>query len=243
MVNLSPRQTKILKVLIDEYIDTAEPVGSVTLDKKYNLGVSPATLRNEMVDLTNKGYLKQPHTSSGRVPTPMALKYYVQNLIQTKGLSVTDEVSIKEKVWDYRTEFEKALREATRELASRTKSLAISADSEGGVYYSGTANILDMPEFYDIDLTRSVLSMLDHFDLLNKLFERSLGDEDIHILLGDDLGQKTLDNCGIIFTRFGTGTKHQGAIGIIGPYRFNYSRVIPTVKYMGNLIDEIVLNW
>lgn len=243
MVNLSPRQTKILKVLIDEYIDTAEPVGSVTLDKKYNLGVSPATLRNEMVDLTSKGYLKQPHTSSGRVPTPMALKYYVQNLIQTKGLSVTDEVSIKEKVWDYRTEFEKALREATRELASRTKSLAISADSEGGVYYSGTANILDMPEFYDIDLTRSVLSMLDHFDLLNKLFERSLGDEDIHILLGDDLGQKTLDNCGIIFTRFGTGTKHQGAIGIIGPYRFNYSRVIPTVKYMGNLIDEIVLNW
>lgn len=243
MADLTDRQIKILKVLIDEYIETAEPVGSVTLDKKYGLGVSPATLRNEMVELTEKGYLHQPHTSAGRTPTPQALKYYVQNLMPAKNLSVTDEVGIKEKVWDYRTQFEKALREATKELAVRTKSLAVAADNEGDIYYSGAANILDMPEFYDIDLTRSVLSLVDHFETINRLFERALGEDQIHVLLGGDLGQETLENCGVIFTRFGAGKKHQGAIGIIGPYRFNYSRVIPTVRYVGSLMDEIISSW
>lgn len=243
MANLSDRQLKILKFVVDEYIETAEPVGSLILDKKYNLGVSPATLRNEMAALTKNGYLKQPHTSAGRVPTPMALKYYVQNLMPNKDLSVTDEVSIKEHVWDYRTEFEKALREATKELAARTKSLAVSADNAGDTYYSGTANILDMPEFYDIDLTRSVLTILDHFDNLSRIFNRSMDEADIHILLGDDLGNQTLASCGLIFTRFGTGKKYQGAIGVLGPYRCNYSRVIPTVKYVGNVIDEIINSW
>jgi heat-inducible transcriptional repressor len=69
---LTARQIQILKSLIDEYIETAEPVGSGALDKKYNLGISPATIRNEMVTLTKFGFLKQPHTSSGRVPTPKA---------------------------------------------------------------------------------------------------------------------------------------------------------------------------
>ncbi len=243
MPDLTDRQLKILKYIIDEYIETAEPVGSVTLDKKHNLGVSPATLRNEMAELTTKGFLRQPHTSAGRTPTPMALKFYVQNLMQTKNLSVTDEVSIKEHVWDYRTEFEKALREATKELAIKTKSLAVASDNEGDTYYSGTANILDMPEFYDIDLTRSVLSLVDHFENINRIFERAGGESDIHILLGEDLGANTLNSCGVIFTRFGEGKKHQGAIGIIGPCRFNYSQVIPTVRYVGDLMDEIINNW
>src|SRR3990167_2315345 len=101
---LTARQTQVLKSLIDEYILTAEPVGSETLDKKYNLGVSPATIRNEMMRLTTLRLLKQPHTSAGRAPTPEALKYYVDNLMKTKDMSVADEVAVKEKIWDYRQE-------------------------------------------------------------------------------------------------------------------------------------------
>ena len=85
MVELTDRQIKILKAIIEEYIETAEAVGSQTLDKKYGLGVSPATIRNEMVRLTANGFLKQPHASAGRVPTPMALKFYIQNLMQQTG--------------------------------------------------------------------------------------------------------------------------------------------------------------
>ncbi len=243
MAELTQRQITILKHVIDEYIETAAPVGSLTLDKKFNLGVSPATLRNEMATLSEMGYLTQPHTSAGRAPTPLALKYYVTYLMQPKTLSVTDEVSIKEKVWDYRKEFEKALREATKELASRTKSLAVATDTEGNSYYSGTAHILDMPEFFDIELTRHVLSLLDHFEYLDRIFDRAEGESEIHVLLGDDLGQTALVSCGVIFTRFGKDKKHQGVIGIIGPCRFNYPRVIPTVRYFGNLIDEMVTSW
>lgn len=242
MADLTNRQVTILKHIIDEYIETAKPVGSETLDKKFNLGVSPATLRNEMVALTAAGYLSQPHTSSGRSPTPIALKYYVSNLMQPKKMSVTDEVKIKEKVMDYRNEFEKALREATKELADVTKSLAVSSDNEGDVYYAGTANILDMPEFFDIDLTRNVLGLLDHIEYINKLFAQGTTDPGIQVLLGSDLGFDYLSPCAMVFTRFGLGKKFQGTIGVLGPSRLNYPRLIPTVRYFGDLIDELESN-
>lgn len=238
MTDLTDRQTKILKYIIEDYIETAEPVGSVTLDKKYNLGVSPATLRNEMSQLLKLGFLKQPHTSAGRVPTPMALKFYVNNLMQAKDLSVTDEVKIKEKVWDHKSEFEKALREATRELAERTKSLAIASDSTGDVYSSGTANILSMPEFFDIDLTRHVLSLLDHFEYLNRIFSKESA-ENLQILVADDLVFDYLTPCAMVFTKFGEGKTHSGVIGVIGPCRLNYQRLIPTVRYLGGVLDEL----
>jgi len=96
--DLTQRQIQILKAIIEEYITTAEPVGSETLEKKYNLGVSPATIRNEMVRLTEMKLLNQPHTSSGRSPTPESLRYYVEHLMKPKELSVADEVAVKEKI-------------------------------------------------------------------------------------------------------------------------------------------------
>ena len=143
--NLSERQIRILKAIIEEYIATAEPVGSETLDKKYSLGVSPATIRNEMVRLSDMKLLHQPHTSAGRAPTPVAMRYYVDHLMKTKDMSVAEEVAVKDKIWDYRQEIDKLLREATKELADRTKSLAITATKDGDLYYSGTAHILDSP--------------------------------------------------------------------------------------------------
>lgn len=243
-MDLTDRQITILKHIIDEYIETARPVGSETLDKKYSLGVSPATLRNEMTVLTEAGYLKQLHTSAGRTPTPKALRYYVTNLMQPKNLSVTDEVKIKEHLADYRDQFEKILREATRELAQQTKTLAVAYDNDENIFYSGTANILDMPEFYDIDLTRNILSLLDHFDYLDRIFAGGGVDEDAttHVLLAEDLGLEPLASCAVVFQRFGAGAgkKHQGAIGIVGPCRLNYPRLVPAVNYFGNLIDEFI---
>lgn len=243
MIDLTDRQIQILKTIIEEYIETAEPVGSETLDKKYNLGVSPATLRNEMMKLTKEGYLKQPHTSAGRIPTPQSLKFYIHELMKPKELSVADEVAVKEKIWDFRFEYEKLLREATRELARRAKALALTSTEEGDIYYAGAANLLDMPEFYDIDLTKTMLSILDQFDYLEGILERAVGEEDIHILLGDELGNRYLEPCGVVFTHFNAGKKHHGSIGVLGPSRLNYPHVIPTVRYFGELINEIAKNW
>ena len=239
MDDLTQRQQVILKHIIDEYIESAEPVGSSTLEKKYSLGVSPATIRNEMAELTDKGYLKQPHTSAGRIPTSTGLKLYVNHLMKMKDLSVTDEVGIKAKVWDFRDNFQKALRESTRQLAVRTRELAIATDNSGNIFYSGTANILDMPEFFDIDLTKTVLTLIDQFDYLNELFARAEETPGIHILLGKDLGNTYLEPLGLIFTSFGAGKARQGTIGVIGPSRCNYPMIIPTVQYFGDLIDQM----
>jgi len=239
MPELTDRQKQILKHLIEEYMNTAEPVGSETLEKKYNLGASPATLRNEMVKLTQLGFLKKPHTSAGRAPTPMGLKLYVKDLMKEQELSVAEEVAVKEKIWDYRNEFEKLIREATRNLAERTKNLALVATNEGDLYSAGTCHILEMPEFYDIDVTRNLLSMLDKSEYFEKLIEKFIDDTDIHVLVGDDFGPDTYSSYGFVFSRFHGGQSGEGVIGVLGPARLNYPYIIPTVRYYSDLIEEM----
>ncbi len=240
VADLTPRQIQILKAIIDEYIATAEAVGSETLEKKYNLGVSPATIRNEMAHLTEIGMLNQPHTSAGRSPTPIALKYYVDQLMKTKDMSVAEEVSVKEKIWDYRQEIDKLLREATKTLAEKTKTLAITATNEGDLYYAGAANILEMPEFYDYQLTHELFGTLDEYGFWWHVLEQH--DDLFSILVGDDLSHGALTQCGFVYHKF--KTPHvSGAIGIVGPSRMNYPFVIPVVRYMGDLIDEFASSW
>jgi heat-inducible transcriptional repressor len=242
-MELSERRKELLRAIISEYIETAEPVGSDKIVAKYNLGVSPATVRNEMVVLSQAGYLKQPHTSAGRIPTPAGLKLYINELMKEATLPVKDEVSIKESLWDQRFEFHRLLREAARELSAKTGSLAIAYTEDGDVYYSGTANILDMPEFYDIDLTREVLRVIDRQEKLSQIFDRAVGDNDVQILIGEEIGQEFMDYCGVVFSPFGSGKKNAGVIGVIGPSRMEFQRVIPTVRYFGGLLTELSKSW
>jgi heat-inducible transcriptional repressor len=242
-MSLTERQAQILKVIIQEYINTAQPVGSVTLEKKYSLGVSPATIRNEMSALTKSGFLHQPHTSAGRVPTPMALKYYVRELLKEEELSVAEEVAVKEKVWDHRFDADRFLKEITRTLAQRTKALAVACTKSGSLYHAGYSHILACPEFYDIDVTRAVLNTIDELNQIQALFSKALGDDPVHILIGDDFDNEFFQQLGLIFTNFSASENFSGSLGIIGPNRFDYSSIIPTVRYFGQLISEISQNW
>lgn len=243
MHDLTERQINILKSLIEEYIETAEPVGSETLEKKHSVSASPATIRNEMVSLTKLGYLKKPHSSSGRIPTSIGMKFYVKQLMQEKDLSVAEEVSVKERLWDYREETERFFKELTKQLALKTKALAVATTKKGNFYCAGYANILDMPEFYDIDITKTLLSALDEYDYFTNLFSHILHDEKVHILLGDELGEKLGENYGFIFTHYKTSKDMEGEIGVIGPARLNYTAIVPMVRYFGNLTQEIAKGW
>lgn len=242
MTEITDRQIRILKAILEEYMETAEPVGSQRLEKKYELGVSPATIRNEMAMLTESGYLKKPHTSAGRVPTSQAFKFYVGQLMEEKKLSVTDEVVAKEKIWDARFNFDKLMSEATRALAEKTKALAVAATNEGDLYHSGYANILGIPEFYDIDITRTVLTIIDEVDRIQSLFAKSVGEGPVYLLLGDELGYDYLEPCSMVFTHFESGPKRSGSLGIIGPSRSNYPVIIPMVRYFGGLVEELARN-
>ncbi|MGH7245431.1 MAG: hypothetical protein ACREGI_00680, partial [Candidatus Levyibacteriota bacterium] len=241
--DLTQRQIQILKSLIEEYIETAEPVGSETLEKKHNLSASPATIRNEMVRLSELGYLKKPHTSAGRIPTPMAMKFYVKQLMKEKELSVAEEVAMKEKVWDFREKEAQCLRAVTRSLAEKTRALAVVTTDDGDVFAAGYANILDMPEFFDIDITKSLLSAIDEFDKLRSLFVNMDSDEDTHVLVGEDLGPSLQGPYGFVYTTYHTHENLNGEIGVLGPTRLNYTSVVPVVRYFGDLIEEIAKGW
>lgn len=243
MQDLTQRQIEILKSLIEEYISAAEPVGSETLEKKHNLSASPATIRNEMVRLTELGYLKKPHSSAGRLPTPQGMKFYVKQLMKEKQLSVAEEVAMKEKLWDYREKTEQFLRQMAKALAERTKALAVVTTEEGDFYASGYANILDMPEFYDIDITRSLLLAVDEFDYFLSLCAKIQDEEDVHVLLGDDLGPRLRGPYGFVFTHYETPKHLAGEIGVLGSTRLNYTSIVPTVRYFGNLIEDIAEGW
>jgi heat-inducible transcriptional repressor len=236
---ITARQTQILKSLIDEYIETAEPVGSEALDKKYNLGVSPATIRNEMVSLTKTGFLRQPHTSAGRIPSPKAIKFYVEQLMEEKQMSLTEEVKAKEEVWDSRNDLPLLLEEVVHALAERTNSLAIATIDEGKSWHSGYSNVFLSPEFADLEICSNIFTFLEETKRLQELFfEKVLGESPVEVVFGEELGWAGMSPIGIVATRFNVGKK-RGALGIIGPVRLSYPTIIPILRYFGNLVQEI----
>jgi heat-inducible transcriptional repressor len=249
MDSLTSRQTQILKTIIDEYITTADPVGSEAMDKKYNLGISPATIRNEMVNLTKAGYLKQPHASAGRIPTPMAMKFYINQLMEEKQMSLVDEVKAKEEVWDSRKQIDNLMDEATHALANRTKSIAMGAlrnpTSPSGLrgakdkfWQAGSSYIFNNPEYAELSACQSLFSIFEEFDKLDKLFFGLESTSPLDVLFGEELGWPELNLSGVVSTHF-TIDGRPGALGIIGPARADYSTVIPILRYFGNMIEEV----
>ena len=119
-MDLSERQLQILQAIINDYVENAEPVGSRSISKKYDLGVSPATIRNEMADLEEMGYLTHPHTSAGRVPSDKAYRLYVDNLMKKKNLSAKDKRLINDRLAASRDEFDATIRHAAELLSEIT---------------------------------------------------------------------------------------------------------------------------
>ena len=242
MDELTPRQAHVLKTLIEEYIESAEAVGSETLEKKYNLGVSPATIRNEMAHLTKIAYLKQPHASSGRIPTAKAFHFYIGQLMEERQLPVTEEAKARQTVEDANKNVDQLMREATHSLAEATKSLSVgTVVGEDTVWHAGYSKILDMPEFYNIDVAAHVLSLIEEVKRVRELFFDLSLEDPVSILFGEELGWPYFEPVGVVTAKFMIGGPdgRMGCIGIIGPARLPFSHVIPIVRYYGGLLSEV----
>ena len=152
-MDLSERKLKILQAIIDDFIHSAEPVGSRTLSKKYELGISPATIRNEMADLEEMGYIKQPHTSAGRVPSDKAYRLYVDKLMDKYVLSKQQKIIIGKKIMDNLVELDSTIEHASKLLSNLTNltSFAITPKND--------ENILKYIKLVPVD-TYSVLLMI-----------------------------------------------------------------------------------
>ncbi len=177
---MEKRKEKLLLSVIHEYIKKATPVASKMLAGRGGFKISSATLRNEMADLEEEGYLIQPHTSAGRIPTEAGFNFYLANLPE-KNL----EIAGKEK-----KELERAARvdefpekSLAKVLAELSREAVILAFGKNDVYYTGLSNLFAKPEFHDQDLVYRIGEVVDHLDeIINEIFEET--EEEIKILLG-----------------------------------------------------------
>jgi len=124
-MELNKRKLQILQAIIDDYIVSAEPVGSRTIAKKYDMGISSATIRNEMADLEEMGYLEQPHTSAGRVPSDKGYRLYVDRLMKIKKLSITEAKYIKDLYAKKTNQLEQVIIQTSKILSSLTNYTAV----------------------------------------------------------------------------------------------------------------------
>lgn len=241
--DLTDRQTKLLEAIINEYLESSEAVGSQTIVERYHIPCSAATIRNEMADLMERGFLLMAHTSSGRKPTPLAYKYYIQELLEEQEIPVLQEVAIKQRLWPVRFEMEKLLKQASLALSDTTHELAFATTSDGFSLYTGVANILDYAEFWDIDIAKGALGLLDRFELMNEfLTKASYGEKEVSILMGDELEFEGLEESAFVFSKYDTRGK-TGFVGVLGPSRMKYGNVIPTVRHVKSLVEELTSGW
>lgn len=240
MVDLTGRQIQILRAVVEKYIETGEPVGSETLDKKFNFGVSPATIRNEMVSLQKQGYLRKAHTSSGRVPTSLAIKFYVRELMRERAMTVADEVWMKERIWPMRQDVDDLLPTAAKAIADRSQCIGIVIDqSERHIYHSGYAHLLSFNEFTNIDVMRTVLQLIEQQRELQEIIEFGNTSEPVQLVLGEELGNQYLESVGFMFSDL-TKDGRRVSVGIVGPARVDYAGLIPMIRYCRDLLTDLL---
>ncbi len=340
-MDLNDRKRKILQAIIEDFIITADPVGSRTIAKKHDLGLSSATIRNEMADLEELGFLEQPHTSAGRVPSDKGYRMYVDQLMHKYRLTVSEIKSIQHAMdfkmqeldriiqqysgiisklmhyttvvltpqmrkstikylqlvpvdnsnvllvivtsagiakncnirtlrpfeYDFLNKFSVILNKNLSGLSiediTLTKILEIKneindndeilmtilnnitkcinqIDTEN-VFLGGTTNIFNFPEYNDIERAKEFLNFLEHKNELSKLLLKGSNTEKINIIIGEENDCIEMKDCSLIISNYSMGGKVIGTIGIIGPTRMQYSRVVSSLEYLTKSLNKVLL--
>lgn len=340
-MSLNDRKIQILQAIINDYIETAEPVGSRTIAKKYDLGISSATIRNEMSDLEDMGLIVQLHASSGRIPSDSGYRLYVDHLLQKKELEDDEQKYLQDiiardisqidylmeetaKILSSLTHYptiisepigQRAIIKQIRLLPLDTKSILlviatgdnyiknhvinmvltpqesdifqisqclnetfqnyslreISEEMVYGlreklgvyesllqpilqalevtmldaektqVYMSGTKNILEFPEFSDVNKAKSIFQALEEKDMLITLLEESRGN-DLQVLIGSENTVQSMQDCSVITATYKLSDDTRGTIGVVGPTRMDYCQVISVLNNMVKNIENILKN-
>ncbi len=338
---LDERKRKILQAIIDDYINTAEPIGSRTIARKHELGLSSATIRNEMADLEDMGYLAQPHTSAGRVPSDKGYRLYVDQLMPVIEISREEADAIKVAMEVRINELSQLIRQASAVLSRFTrytsmavtpqmkksylkalqvvpvdtgKALVIVVTNAGivrntlvnlnvdvkpdilisisnilndrlsglaienfntavikeieeqtgipkdilipvleaaaecinhidhsEVYLDGATNIFNYPEFKDILKAKEFMDIMDEKDNLFRLLTGCIDTMGINIKIGSENNINGIKDCSLITTNYTLGGTLIGSIGIIGPTRMEYPRVISSMSYIKQMINEEIV--
>jgi heat-inducible transcriptional repressor len=337
---LGEREASILQAIAYDYITTGKPVGSRSFVQKYSLSISPATMRNIMFDLESLEYLKQPHTSAGRIPTDKGYRFYVNSLLDSYDFSLNErEISIKEEAIKKEVQFDKIyslitkmlsqesryaavmltpqfdftvvkrivlvsmdnneilfilitrtgmvltkkvvvsssvtqddlynfskyltnelcgydiseikgsifdrLREEkaegiNKEMALDIAQLAVSEYEEPHLYIEGIENLLKLPEMVEKERLQSLLNIIEEKNILRRILGRTIEKEGINTLIGEEIEEEKVTGCSMVSTSYKISNKMVGAVGVIGPTRMEYEKVVPLVDYMGRVVSELL---
>ena len=243
---IDKRKEKILETIVEEYVQSAEPVGSKYIAHKYDLGISSATVRNDMAFLEDVGYLEQPHKSAGRIPTDKGYRHYVDKFSQSGKISkdterrVTDKMSrlqikeVEDLVWGVLT----TLSHLTCYL-----SLLLGPPHKSHLYFWGVRNILNEPEFGDANEAELLFEILEHNWKLTDLLTEQIDESRIHVGIGSENIHSEFSGLSLVLAGYGEEEQRMGTIGILGPKRMDYAGTIPVVDYtarkFGDLLKEI----
>jgi len=225
---LDDRKTRILQAIVEEYVNNAEPIASRAVADKYNLSLSSATVRNEMANLEEMGYLEQPHTSSGRIPSDKGYRYYVDEIMDIDELYETEINKVKARLQE--SAIDNLLRNVSEMISNLTHYTSVMIDRNNNeVRLYGRNNVFDYPEFNTIDNLRKFMYLIEEEDFVRKIIGLN-EDEKIKVRIGseniyDEIKEYTLITCDY---------NNMGTIGIIGPRRMDYKKVISYLKYIIN---------
>lgn len=229
---LKDRQKTILNTAIREYIRTAHPIASRELVEHLRLGLSPATLRNEMLELDELGYLEQPHTSAGRIPTDRGYRFFVDNLVSEFALSEREEKMLK-KVFGI-SEEDEFVKEFSKIISHISGAFTAAGMFNEEVFYdTGFSKIAGEPEFSDLGSFKSFGRLVDMLDEeVRRVFD---GESDEMIFIGDENPMKEARECAMIISSWRHPRGFEGFFTIIGPKRTNYQKHKAVIQSINNI--------
>ncbi len=233
---LSPRQEALLDTIITEYTTTAKPVSSGQLAELERLDISPATVRNVMAELEEAGYLHQPHTSAGRIPTELAWRWYVKRVMPEHHVEKRERDHLEAVAKSHRDSEQEMLRKLAKALAEIIDETVIIAFDRTDTYYTGLSNLFSQPEFADINALQNLSKVVDHLDEVMARMYAHVGN-DVRVLVGRDNPFST--SCGTLLGRYSMAKNSQGVIGFLGPMRQDYGEHMAILRFTQSLLQTV----
>jgi heat-inducible transcriptional repressor len=233
---MTTRQQQILSAIVEQYAEVASPVGSQLLAKVF--GVSSATIRAEMAELERLGFIMQPHTSAGRVPTDKGYRFYVNSLTEEGAKGVTPhggERALTARVHDAGLP-ERTIRNAVDTLVELTHNLGL-ATIGNQLYMSGLSNLFGQPEFVQPLQVRQVAELLDN---LEPWLREAAPNQPLNVYIGRENPIGRSAGCSLIISRFESPYSDHSYIGVLGPTRQNYRDVMNLVGRAGKTLEEVL---
>ena len=233
------RQQKVLAKIVELYTRTALPVGSEVLLKKFKFPVSAATLRNDMVTLEEEGYLHQPHTSAGRIPTDWGFRFYVEEEMRDQELSREDQIELKKELLQRQAREARFARTTAKLLSHFSGNLAVSGVIDQREFYDfGMRELLENPEFQELDEMCRIVEVLDSIDEKFDELLKQLENDETKIFIGAENPIKEMSRGAMMVTPYRTREGEKGILAIIGPKRMHYAKNKSLLEYVKKLLSS-----